>query len=364
MKAVSTFLLMALAGACGESSTTPEFPDAGPPVYTYFYVRATASGPDVVLGDVAGDIRDVWQLEGVAAYTSAMLSPDQSQIAVETYDDTAKAYVLSTRPLSGSAADEHVLDHAAGHGTERWSPDGKHLAYAGSDGGVYVVDATGGTPAKIASWSRPSGIGQTTSSCAPVAWSPDSKSVVTSTGTGLAVYDVGTAQTTALVPDGTAGWICSPAWSPDGHSIAFAHGMPSNINSLEEIPATGGKAGQVGLLVSSSGPLQWSPDSQSIAYVDLDTGVQPGDPGQGPVLRVVGAGGGAPSILTGLTMLEADRPQWSSDSRTLLYVALDGAGDAQLTTISATGIGPNPLPLIGAAVGSTFPAWLSPPIVQ
>ena len=103
-----------------------------------------------------------------------------------------------------------------------WSPDGRRIAFANDNGGIYVIAATGGAPREITP-----GVGRGDSS---PTWSPDGRWLAfTRTGSG---GQLGSRVAALFVvrPDGSrlrrvTSWgldAGSADWSPDGRRLLFA----------------------------------------------------------------------------------------------------------------------------------------------
>ncbi len=152
-------------------------------------------------------------LGGLAAY-GVVFSRDGKSIAyVSLLDGT-----LWTSQTDGSQKIQltYPPDHAA---LPRWSPDGKQIAYMGSQLGkpwkAYAISAQGGTPEQLLP-------GNTTEG--DPAFSPDGTRIVFSTGepgaqqkSEIRIMDVATKQVTTV--PGSSGMF-SPRWSPDGRYLA------------------------------------------------------------------------------------------------------------------------------------------------
>ena len=109
-----------------------------------------------------------------------------------------------------------------------WSPDGEHVAFTGSDGGVgdlYVVGSDGQGLRRL-----------TNDRYAEItpAWSPDGRTIAFATDRGpatdfsvlrygnmrIALYNVDT-DSIEILPGMEAGQNVNPVWAPDGQSLAF-----------------------------------------------------------------------------------------------------------------------------------------------
>jgi hypothetical protein len=152
-------------------------------------------------------------LGGPAVYDVAF-SRDGKSIAYVSLLDSA----LWTSRSDGSEKIQltYPPDHAA---LPRWSPDGKQIAYMGSQLGrtwkAYVISAQGGTPEELVPGSTTEG---------DPAWSPDGTRIVFSTGEPgvgqkfeIRIMDVKTRQI-STVPRSSG--LISPRWSPDGRYLA------------------------------------------------------------------------------------------------------------------------------------------------
>jgi len=140
----------------------------------------------------------------------------------------------------------------------------------------------------------------------------------------------------------------SPAWSPDGHQIAFTRGsgpvigdliqevgiyvMNDDGSNLEQITQKTHPA-----LGEDSNP-QWSPDGRSIVFQRSNVrGAQPTD---GVALWIVNLRNGRERQLTPFDLRAGDTPDWSPDGKRILFHSnVDGPGtvSANLYTIRADG---------------------------
>ena len=185
-------------------------------------------------------------------------------------------------------------------------------------------------------------------------WSPGGRQLVhgTGLGDGLEMLDLRTRQTTSLVANAK-----DPAWSPDGHWIAFIREQSYNQYPTEEVwvmPAQGGEPRRV----VAGGFASWSADGRRLFAHSRRDGhilaVNPGEPAPQPVIFFTNAPSWYFSVspdqtrvafgcrgrldirncATGQTVAEwptpGDRgllPAWSPDGR---LVAFGGFDDSRL----------------------------------
>ncbi len=145
--------------------------------------------------------------------------------------------------------------------------------------------------------------------------------------------------------DGADGGDREPAWSPDGAQVAFVRGDPSVRLDLFVVGAEGGAPtlvmagddehpGQVGAPA-------WSPDGRTIAF-SADRRA-----GQGTLLWLVDADGSNLRRLTGprqnAWFIRDARPAWSPDGKRIAFASNrhvasgDNAGDLDIYTVDADG---------------------------
>jgi Tol biopolymer transport system component/DNA-binding winged helix-turn-helix (wHTH) protein len=169
-------------------------------------------------------------------------SPDGSTIAYSS--DANGKFEIYLKQLTRGGQVVQLTNDGQINLQPSWSPDGKTLAYyCVGRAGIWVVPALGGVPRQL-----------TTFGSSP-AWSPDSSQIVFQSG-GIrdlsATADVSIAASTlwaVSLHDGAtrqitqpmhpAGAHNSPAWSPDGKSIAFTVSDFGDASGLWSIRADG-----------------------------------------------------------------------------------------------------------------------------
>jgi len=149
-----------------------------------------------------------------------------------------------------------------------WSPDGKRMAFAtGREGSpdleLCVSDADGRNVKQL---TQKRGVGE-------IRWSPDGAKLLFTARekAGLYVVDVDGANEKRLVPAKADEGVQSPAWSPDGKTIAFVRWRPPGKGGAynEEIcvmDADGKNVKQLTDDAKIDRQPAWSPDNRRIAF--------------------------------------------------------------------------------------------------
>ena len=153
-----------------------------------------------------------------------------------------------------------------------WSPDGSQIAWLRTGAGetaVFVSNLSGGVQGKVADvyTVRVEALGR------HLDWSPDGKFIAAADKgkPGFPFHIVligvgdGSKHEATLPPDGIIGDM-SPAFSPDGQSLAFVRAMSSGVSEVYVAPAQGGVARRLTFDNRNVGSLAWTPDGRSIVF--------------------------------------------------------------------------------------------------
>ena len=223
------------------------------------------------------------------------------------------------------------------HYQPAWSPDGRRLAYV-TDADLVVADLDGGTQRTIVPLKPTTAV----ASVSWPAWSPDGNQIVfaqadsfdPSQGTQFGE------QLFVVHPDGTGLWQLtndpidvndhSPAFSPDGKTIAYAQWInnnPANAGSIWLMNSDGTDAHPLASVSGYPSGLSWSPDGHAVAFAcNSAPFVTPQTSGiyvlhidTGQISQVTGSG----DIYVSSLFLE--RPIWSRDGQTIRYTAQVGS---------------------------------------
>ena len=238
-----------------------------------------------------------------------------------------------------------------------WSPDGRHMVFAhrphGSSPNIWVIGSRGAQPRPLTRGARGPG------DQSP-AWSPDGRKILFTSprdhGLASEIYVMdadgsGQKRLTKHIPGSILPSFSSPAWSPDGRSIAYLQRghhtgfdpgnwvwnatFSKDWSEVWIMRADGSHHHRLVRGSPSLAPPAWSPDGQRIAFERVVDGQRD--------IFVIGVDG---SGLRNLTNSTADdgMPAWSPDGKSIafargaqqsdIYVMQLRTGDVQRLTSS------------------------------
>lgn len=214
--------------------------------------------------------------------TSPAFSPDGNQIAFVwsgEQDDNLDIYVKfidSGNPLRLTTNAEDDLNPV-------WSPDGRYLAFyrqAAEGSGIFLVPALGGGERKLAAVT-PARLGFRTIVRACLSWSPDGGHLATadrdspSSPYGIILIGRETGEKRRVTSSPlTAIGDFSPAFAPDGQTLAFVRVNSAEVEDLYVMPVAGGEPMRLTFDHSPISDLTWTPDGREIVYTTRRQGMQ------------------------------------------------------------------------------------------
>jgi TolB protein len=254
----------------------------------------------------------------------AILRPERSLtgITITMYDVAAKRRVqVGAFPLlaSPNSADWRLALHRASDEVERWifgtpGSAATRILYSGGDKQIWVIDSDGENARKLTSLSL---------AMSP-SWDPSGTRFVfcgfTARGSQVAVYSFATRDLHWL--SGTVrGLNITPAFAPDGRTIAYASGNDrgTDILVMQDGDASPSRRITVGKGSDNTSP-SFSPDGRQIAFMSGRAGH--------PEVYTMDADGTNPTLLTEFTYGESAyraSPDWAPDGRRIAYESrIDG----------------------------------------
>jgi WD40-like Beta Propeller Repeat len=305
---------------------------------------ASSSTPEIGLTNAYGTSTTTISVAAAGGVESPVLAPDGTEVA---FTSNCDLYIVST---DGSNLTE--LPKGPGEGClaqPAWSPNSGQLAFdstaTGAATSLWVANADGSHAVEIA----PRGESPT--------WAPDGSRIAYVTsgiegGAELSTISSSGGAPTVLTSDlpgvpPIGGGFASPAWSPDGTTIAYVSWSSASISvtsSLAMINVNGTQDRVVGGLGTGEGgipsPLSWCPDGRCLLVgTSLDSGGSA--TGGFPIVPVTGFTSTA-SAVVGMPILSADGFLSSS-------VPVTGTQGSWIGVQRPTAASPQSPPTVGAA---------------
>jgi len=296
---LALLLMLVFAGCSDEPSDRSSGRSSGPagpehPLAPQGHPVVYASGTEEQfhLWLMAEDGSDPVQLtRGDGAELGPVWSPDGSRIAFVAATDMTDDFDLWMIDADGTELHQLTDTDNVWEGVPSWSPDGQHLVYSHSVGGVDE-----GGDVRVLNVEDPD------------------------------------AQQTVVADRGD--W---PSWSPDGNTILYS-GYVDETSALFTVPAAGGQATEL----KTDGPpgaseASWSPDGNHVAFV-----ASSGDPGaQDPVrwnedIWVMDADGTHARKVVTTEGNDHWMPTWSPDGGHLMFTADGTENEGEIARVDLT----------------------------
>ena len=281
--------------------------------------------------------------------TQPYFSPDGKKIVYVWGGENGENTDLYIQSLEDGAVRRMTTD-PAGDLSPAWSPDGSRIAWlrtGGSETAVFVANVSGGMHSKVADVYpiRLETLGR------HLDWSPD--------GQYLASVDKSQAEepfhivlirardgvktSITAPPDKSIGDV-SPAFSPDGKSLAFLRAASSGVSDVYVGPVSGGPARRLTFDNRNAESIAWTPDGRWIVFSS--------DRRRNSVLWRVPAAGGEPERVGGVGENVTD-PVFSKDGR-MAYTQL--FSDANIWRVETSGKTP-PVKVISSTQYDSSPQY-------
>jgi Tol biopolymer transport system component/serine/threonine protein kinase len=272
-------------------------------------------------------------------------SPDDRQVAFvwQTNEKTLSIYVEGV----DGAGLRRITTGATSESNPSWSPDGRQIAFVRfvgppNDCGVFVIPVAGGAERKLTSVYPLEHVFER-----HLDWSPDGKYLALADSTGpekpSAIFLVsardGTRRQITTPNVGTRGDL-SPAFSPDGKTVAFLRFGGWNSDDIYVVQLAGGPPRRVTTDDSFISDYAWMPDQTNILFSSKRNGLTD--------LWLQPAKGGSPRTTNGIGMgayfvAVSHRTQsvafsrWAADSNIWQVEPVDGRPDkAKLREVIAS----------------------------
>jgi Tol biopolymer transport system component/DNA-binding winged helix-turn-helix (wHTH) protein len=199
-------------------------------------------------------------------------SPDGNQVAFVWSGEKEGDSDIYVRLVDGGNW-VRLTSHVGDDVNPVWSPDGRTIAFYRStnDGdGVFLVPSLGGAERKLTeTWANRFGFGMHTW----LHWSPGGKWLVLSDKSStnepfsLFLFSPETGEKRRLTsPPASVIGDCSPAFSPDGKSVAFVRVISAVVGEVYLVSADGGEPKPLTFSGEGISNLTWTPDGREIVF--------------------------------------------------------------------------------------------------
>ena len=278
-------------------------------------------------------------------------SPEGNQVAFD-WDGENRANTDIYVKLVAGGRPLRLTTNPAVDSRPAWSPDGSQIAFlrrSEGSGGIFLVPPLGGVERKLAE-SPHFGAGRFSG----LSWSPDGKFLAvpdqTSPEEPFAIFlvSVQSGEKRRLTsPPAQADH--SPAFSPDGRTLAFVRQSAATIENIYLVQVANGQTRRLTFNDTWTYGLAWTPDGREIVFSS--------SPGAGSNLSLwrISSLGGMPELLSG-TGGGAFYPAISRQGSRLIYSR--GTSDSNIWRLELSGLTTTrnrPARLIASTRGDWFP---------
>lgn len=243
-------------------------------------------------------------------------SPDGKQIAFAWTGEQGDNWDIYIRMVEGGNP-LRLTSNPAFDLNPTWSPDGRTLAFyrqTQDEGGIYLTPVLGGAERKLADVfpNRFALVPHTLlhwSPCSNVLAVSDKQSAAEPFSISLLSSETGESRSLTSPPGSTIGDL-SPAFSPDGQSVAFVRATSAVVEDLYVISLKGGEPRRLTFTNAGIYNLTWSSDGREIVFSAR--------PGGNSNLWRIAVDGGKPELIAAAGYNTVD-PNFSRQDDRLVY---------------------------------------------
>jgi len=239
------------------------------------------------------------------------VSPDGSRVAYVWNGGAGESLSLYVQLVDGQTALRLTREPSAEDRAPAWSPDGQRLAFTRAKSAecrILLVSALGGEERPLAPCGDPE--------YRRLSWSPDGRWLALSRrgangALSIELLSPDTLERRSLTspPAGMLG-DSSPAFSPDGQTLAFTRNITDGVNDIWRVPVEGGEPTRLTFDNRDTMGSTWSEDGRSIVFSSSRAGIY-------SLWRVSARGGEPTWVAGGGTKMK--HPSASSRGRLLAF---------------------------------------------